>query len=196
MLEELKERLRDHEGVIPHMYLDTLGYVTAAVGHLLADVEAAKKLPFLRGVSGLDGAAGTPATPEEIEFEFNAVKAMKPAMLPEFYRARTMLRLPADAIDILLDQDVAGFAGTMEKLLPGFGAFPETAQEALLDMAFQLGAGGLMQKFPHLILAVKARDWNACAVNCHRTGIQEWRNTATAGLFKRSAKVTNNATKA
>ena len=28
MLEELKARLREHEGVVPHLYLDTLGLVS------------------------------------------------------------------------------------------------------------------------------------------------------------------------
>ena len=37
-----------YEGNVPHMYLDTKGYVTVGVGHLLNDVEAAKKFlsPF------------------------------------------------------------------------------------------------------------------------------------------------------
>lgn len=188
MLEELKKRLREHEGVIPHMYLDTLGYVTAAVGHLLPTAPAAAALPFRRS----DGA---PATPEEIEKEFEVVKALEPARLPSYYEARTKLRLASDAIAAVLDQDVAAMSKALVSLLPGFAQFPETAQEALLDMAFQLGPAGLVDKFPHLIAAVKARDWSGCAVHCHRAGIQEWRNTATADLFRRSGEeVTNSAT--
>jgi GH24 family phage-related lysozyme (muramidase) len=94
-------------------------------------------------------------------------------------------------LDALQDADVAGFQSALANLLPGFPLFPELAQEALLDMAFQLGAGGLMSKFPHLALAAKAQDWQSCADQCHRAGIQEWRNTATADLFRRAAGVSN-----
>ena len=81
-----------------------------------------------------------------------------------------------------------GFRRGLRSLLPGFDAFPAQAQEALLDMAFQLGARGLVNKFPHLVASVKARDWKTCAVQCHRAGIQEWRNVATADLFRHAAE--------
>ena len=43
----LKKKLFEYEGNVPHMYLDTKGFVTVGVGHLLKDVEAAKKMPFV-----------------------------------------------------------------------------------------------------------------------------------------------------
>ena len=113
--------------------------------------------------------------------EWYLLKALKPAMLPHYYEERTTLRMTPTAVDVLQDADVADFQSALAHLLPGFAQFPEPAQEALLDMAFQLGAGGLMSKFPHLALAAQARDWQACADQCHRAGIQEWRNTRTAG---------------
>jgi GH24 family phage-related lysozyme (muramidase) len=121
------------------------------------------------------------------------VKDLQAAMLPKYYEESTTLRMTPAAVDALQDADVAGFHSALIHLLPGFGQFPETAQEALLDMAFRLGAGGLVSKFPHLALAAKAQDWQACAEQCHRAGIQEWRNTATADLFRRAAEVANAA---
>ena len=44
---KLKKKLFQYEGKIPHMYLDTKGYVTVGIGHLLKDVAAAQKVPFL-----------------------------------------------------------------------------------------------------------------------------------------------------
>lgn len=179
MLEGLKARLRQHEGVIPHLYLDTLGLVTCGVGHMVPSPDQ------IAGIA-MVCASGEAATLAEKEAEFAHVKSLEPSKLPAYYAQRTTLRMTEEAIDHLQEADVASFQGAMCHFLPGFEQFPESAQEALLDMAFQLGAGGLMSKFPHLILAVKAKDWNACAANCHRAGIQEWRNTATADLFKRA----------
>ncbi len=184
MFDELKTRLRQHEGVVPHLYLDTLGLVTCGVGHLIPSPDAMAGIEMVRK-------DGTAATPEEKIAEWNLVKGLKAAMLPKYYEDRTTLRMTPAAIDGLQDADVAGFRSSLAHRLSGFSEFPAPAQEALLDMAFQLGAGGLMSKFPHLALAAKARDWQACAEQCHRAGIQEWRNTATADLFRRAEEVSN-----
>ena len=184
MFEDLKARLRQHEGVVPHLYLDTLGLVTCGVGHMIPSPDAIAGIDMIRP-------DGTVATPEEKTAEWHKVKGLKPAMLPPYYEESTTLRMTPAAVDALQDADVAGFKSALAHLLPGLAQFPEPAQEALLDMAFQLGAGGLMSKFPHLALAAKARDWQACADQCHRAGIQEWRNTATADLFRRAAEVSN-----
>ena len=186
MFEDLKARLRQHEGVVPHLYLDTRGLVTCGVGHMIPSPEAMAGIEMVR----IDG---TPATPEGKIAEWHLVKGLKPAMLPHYYEERTTLRMTLAVIDELQDADVAGFQAALTRQLTGFIESPEPAREALLDMAFQLGAGGLMSKFPHLALAAKAQDWQACAEQCHRAGIQEWRNTATADLFRRAAEVSNAA---
>ena len=186
MFEDLKARLRLHEGVVPHLYLDTLGLVTCGVGHMIPAPDAMAGVEMVR-------VDGTTATPEEEIAEWHRVKELQPAMLPRYYEERTTLRMTPAAVNALQDADVAGFHSALIHLLPGFSEFPDAAQEALLDMAFQLGAGGLISKFPHLAVATKARDWQACADQCHRAGIQEWRNTATADLFRRAAEVSNAA---
>ena len=66
--------------------------------------------------------------------------------------------------------------------LPKWNTYAEPAQEALFDMAFNLGLGGL-KKFPHMLRAVDAGDWATAAAQCHREGISEERNRATAALF-------------
>ena len=119
--------------------------------------------------------------------EWYRVKNLQPARLPAYYAANTTLRMTPDAITTLQDQDVDAFRVALRSLLPEFDQYPAPAQEALLDMAFQLGAEGLIDKFPHLISSVKASDWKTCSVQCHRAGIQEWRNVATADLFRRAA---------
>ncbi len=179
MLEELKARLREHEGVVPHLYLDTLGLVTCGVGHMIPGQVAMAGIPIVHP-------RGTEATLIDKIAEWQRAKLLEPARLPEYYTANTRLRMTPEAITALQDSDVASFQQAPRSLLPGFDEFPEPAQEALLDMAFQLGAKGLIEKFPHLATAVKASDWQTCAAECHRAGIQEWRNVATADLFRQA----------
>jgi GH24 family phage-related lysozyme (muramidase) len=180
MLEELKARLREHEGVVPHLYLDTLGLVTCGVGHMVPNANAMAGIPMVLP-------SGAAASLVDKVTEWYRVKHLEPARLPAYYAANTTLRMTPDAITALQDEDVAGFQQALRALLTAFDQFPEPAQEALLDMAFQLGAKGLIDKFPNLVASVKAHDWQTCVVQCHRAGIQEWRNVATADLFRRAA---------
>ena len=180
MLEELKARLREHEGVVPHLYLDTLGLVTCGVGHMIPNANAMAGIPMIQP-------GGAVASLVDKVTEWYRVKHLEPARLPAYYAENTTLRMTPEAITALQDEDVEAFQEALRSLLPEFDQFPEPAQEALLDMAFQLGAKGLIDKFPHLIVAVQAHDWQTCAAQCHRAGIQEWRNVATANLFRRAA---------
>ncbi len=47
--------------------------------------------------------------------------------------------------------------------IPGFVLLPDVAQEVLVNMAFQLGIGGLLS-FRHLLDAIQQRHWNAAAL--------------------------------
>jgi GH24 family phage-related lysozyme (muramidase) len=57
MFEDLKARLRQHEGVVPHLYLDTLGLVTCGVGHMVPSPDAMDGIAMVR----TDGTVATTA---------------------------------------------------------------------------------------------------------------------------------------
>lgn len=175
----LKARLGVHEGRIPHLYLDSLGLVTCAVGHLLSSADAMAAIPMVLP-------NGEEASLEQKKVEWKLVKSLEPNKLPSYYAQRTTLRMTDRVMNSLQDSDLESFHAGLRHELADFDQLPIPVQEALLDMTFQLGAGGLVRKFPKLIAAVKARDWAACAADCHRAGIQEWRNNATAVLFKQA----------
>ncbi len=42
----LRAKMEKYEGKISHMYLDSKGFVTVGVGHLLKDLASAQKLNF------------------------------------------------------------------------------------------------------------------------------------------------------
>ncbi len=47
-----RELIKNGEGCISHMYLDTVGKVTVGVGNMLPTADAATALPFIRTGSG------------------------------------------------------------------------------------------------------------------------------------------------
>jgi GH24 family phage-related lysozyme (muramidase) len=71
--------------------------------------------------------------------------------------------LTASQIDELLDEDLADCQASVRQILPSFEALPHTAQLVLLDMRFQLGAGGL-KTFKHTLAAFDKRDWKQAAI--------------------------------
>ena len=172
------ELLKDGEGSISHMYLDTRGKVTVAVGQLLATVAAAQELPFVqRGTAQA-------ATPGDIEADFNEVKNQPTGKLAQSYKSATKLDLPDNEIEALLQRRIDGFEAELRREFPQYDSYPENARLGILDMAFNLGTNGLVTKFPSFTKAALARDWSACAKQCHRRGIGDTRNEETKNLFE------------
>ena len=165
------------EGRISHMYLDTVAKVTVGVGQMLPDVAAAQKLAFVRR----DNRAL--ATPAEIKRDFDAVAAQPKGLLAASYRKATLLDLPDPAIDAVLKVMVDGFTAGLGKRFAGWAGYPSPAKRALLDMSFNLGLDGLVNKFPSLKKAVETGKWDLAAKECQRNGIGQQRNDWARDLF-------------
>lgn len=177
----LKQILVENEGRIPHMYLDTVGRVTLAVGHMIATAADSEQLSMqVRDT-------GAVATAAQIANDFNQVQSQQPGMAAGHYRQFTTLDMADADIDRLLDQDIAGMEAGVAAHFAAYPTFPEPAQDALLDMAFNLGVNGLLKKFPKLTAAAAAQDWNTCAAECKRVGISDDRNQKTKELFLQAA---------
>lgn len=175
MFEPLIPILKTFEGDIPHMYLDTRGYVTAAVGHLLLTVMDAYKLPFLLP-------NGQPADQQDIFNDFQAIKRSEAGKLPGYYARIADLRLSQPARDALLLEDIqAAYAGMKHHV--EIDAFPGAAQNAVLNMAFQLGVEKLVGTYPHFMAACERHDWKQCAAECHINGAPDARNAANKNFF-------------
>lgn len=176
--DRLRKSIEQHEGCIDHMYLDTRGNVTIGVGHLVPSIEFAQTLDFIVRDTG------EPATPDLIRSDFDNVKAQQVGLVASRYREFTRLCLPHEAIERQLDDHIDEFAGALDREISGFGQMPDSVQEALLDMAFNLGVSGLVRKFPKLVRAAADQDWETCAAECERRGIGDERNRATRQLFE------------
>jgi GH24 family phage-related lysozyme (muramidase) len=174
----LKQLLKDNEGNIPYMYLDTVGKVTVGVGHMIASPDLAQGLSFVvRGTSQAASAA-------QIAADYNSVHSQRPAMVASQYKPFTKLEMTPAAIDQLLDTDIAGMESGVRSAFRGYDNYPAPAQDALLDMAFNLGVSGLVTKFPKLKAAAEAGNWQTCANECQRNGISQARNDKTKAMFE------------
>lgn len=65
-------------------------------------------------------------------------------------------------VDFLLMSDVGRAEGGLDANCPWWRQLDETRQRVLLNMAFNLGIGGLL-KFHDTLAAVQAGNWNAAA---------------------------------
>lgn len=161
------EHLVRGEGKVPHMYLDTVGIVTCGIGFALPDVKACVKLAW----SPSSAAA---------EADWRLVKAMTPGKPASFYRSSTVAKLSEAAMREAVNRK-------LDEMLRQLGEWhlerhPESVRIAVLDMAYNLGVGGV-NKFARLRAALDVKDYVKAAAECKRKGISDARNAETAALF-------------
>lgn len=159
------------------MYLDPGGNVTVGVGSKLSNVEEAVALPFIRRANQ------QAATPGEKRAEFNTLRGKEAGHAHTYYEQFCLLRLRSADIDALLLSELNTFEGRLRGIFPNYDAFPSEAQEALLDMIFNLGPSGFL-RFNRLISAVRNQDWFLAAAESRRNGIPDGRNDEIRELFR------------
>ena len=157
-----------HEGIVPHLYLDTRGNPTCGVGFLVPDEKALVKLPWQPNVQAALA-------------DYWAVKRAQPGRVASAYRPLCKARLTEADMRALFDEHVRSFRKQMDPTWK-LALHPEPVQIALTDMAFNLGVGGL-NKYRKLHTAVFAQQWRVAAAECSRRGIGQARNDATRALF-------------
>lgn len=179
-LDESVRKLKEFEGSVGWMYLDTVGKVTVGVGLMLPNALAAQSLAFMRGEQ--------PATAEEIAAEYARVLGLQKGRLAKFYSQSRGLRLSDDTIEEKLRDTLAGFEGYLRKHIAIYDTLPDVAKIALLDMVYNLGPGKLFAEYPRLIAALEAGDWKTAAEHSQRRGPAPARNQWTKLQFLSAAK--------
>jgi GH24 family phage-related lysozyme (muramidase) len=123
------------EGQKEHVYIDTEGNPTYGIGHKLTEDEL--------GLFGLSGQSYA----ENQDFED--------------------LRVSKQKIDEVFPKDYANAQNSAQNVL-GLGDsdyqnIPENIRGIVTDMVFNMGATGLLQKFPNFLSDVRAGDYDAAA---------------------------------
>lgn len=176
----LHQNIEKYEGRIPYMYLDSRGYVTVAVGNLLATVEDAQKLPFIH-------ADGSPASADEIAADYNAVKAQPVNKVATYYQPFTRLHLSDETIDQLTDDHIDSFYKELKVIYSNFDDFPEEVQLATFDLIFNLGMTKLKNRWPKFNGCIAENNWQGAAEECQRRGVAQSRNDYVKDLLLKAA---------
>jgi GH24 family phage-related lysozyme (muramidase) len=185
-IEKLMEALPGFEGNVPHFYLDGRGNVTIGIGHLVEHYIDAAEFPF--GEDTWENGRGTTTqSPNQREVaisgDYEAVRTSKPGQAMHYYRDLCKLTLTAGwAEDDCATRLENEFQPALRRDFRNFDALPIPAQSALLDMAYNLGAGKL-REYKNLITAVEGFNFTRAAEECHRRGIQDTRNQWTRDQF-------------
>ena len=172
--------LTKFEGNIPHMYRCTGGKVTVGVGRAFESAAEACKFSWRIG--------NQPAKASDIAGDFLRVSAAELNHPAGFYKKLTTCTMLPEDISTLLDQDISRFEEELKQKLPNWNSYPDEVQRALFDMGYNLGVNGLLGKFPKMLAAVNAHEWETAAKECQRQGIGDARNAATAALFRTARK--------
>jgi GH24 family phage-related lysozyme (muramidase) len=179
---QIKEDIREHEGVVLHMYLDSVNKVTVGVGNLLPNLEAAQALPFVQRKS-----PATKASADEIKTDWDSVKLHPNKNLSATAFAEyTTLILPEDFCWSLMKKRVDNeFLPALKRKYTDWNSFPIPAKRALLDMIYNLGSRGL-SNYKVMNSHVAKLEWDKVANNCNRPDLKAHRNNWTRERFKES----------
>lgn len=201
MMLRVKARLRHHEGWVNHMYRDTKGNVTVGVGfHLEKRSDAwgyswrykktTRTAPLPIAEAEWVKVSRLPYGPNirAAKFDKDTTIELSDSMIG-FILTKKLLRLRDDLRRVFARESEDG-----GKEIPGvdFDTLPETVQEALLDLGWNVIDFQKSHVFPKLKIAIKTRDWNTAAVESHRESppIPETRNNEIYGLIKSAADET------
>lgn len=175
-VDPVMKRLVLFEGFVPYMYRCTGGEVTVGIGHAILSPNAALGLNWQQ--------ISTSVRPADdlIKADYEKVSAAPKGQIASNYESLTSIRMSDEAINGLANTDIVLFSGMLDRELPFWEEYPEPAQEALFDMGFNLGIGGL-RKYVKMLSACGRGDWDTAAAESKRNGIPAARNEAIRQLF-------------
>lgn len=174
------DRTAGFEDFVEHFYLDPKVKVTVGYGHMLADADAAASAAMKLN--------GNDATEKDKRDEWALIKSKDPGHPASYYKQFTKLKLGTTDANVLLREDLEGSASDLATRFPSLDDYPEAAQDALLDMMFNIGLTKFTKsKWPKLFPAVEKKDWKTAAAESNRPDVPDERNEAIRDLFLSAA---------
>lgn len=178
--------IASHESFIPHMYLDSVSYVTVGYGKMMPNAAAAEALNFVNK----SVRPHRPATNAEKRAEWQTMQAISPQgtrinYAAGHYRQFSSLEMTRAEGAILLDVEVDNAVAILVTNYPGFRRFPEDAQVAMIDMAYNLG-NRIHSVFRNFTRAINGRGgprWDVAARESNRPQLSTSRNREIYNLF-------------
>lgn len=180
VLARLRKKLEEYEGKINHMYIDSEGYVTIGVGHLITNATSAQNLTLYT-------TKGKKATKPEIKLDFDTVNKQIKNKLASYYKQFTKLTMKDVDIEKQLDKHIVSFEKELKRVYSGFSALPEDVKLALFDMIFNLGQRNL-KAYKNMNAAIAKSDWLTAAKESNRPRGTTRRNKYVSDLFIKADK--------
>lgn len=154
--------LRDFEGVTNYLYADSKGIPTAAVGHACETPASAVAL------FGDERAAA----------DWTTIRNSLRGQSAHLYEPLTVCRLTDDQITTTENNDTAEARRRLLATCPDAPTWPVSVRDAAFDIEFNV-KGGILT-FPHMLAAIRAKDWGTAAQQSVRPELQKTRNDWTA----------------
>ena len=191
--------ISQHEGVVPHMYLDTRQLVTVGVGNLIEPMALALALPFqFKRANRLGAMPGRSATPAEIEAEWKHLKNHPVAAIlaqkgHTMCRAETNLELSTTGQQQLFWNKTASTENCLRQMFSSWDQWPADAQLGVLAMAWGLGTGPRgLGKFIKFDAACRRLDFATAIGECSISSWRAERNNASIRLLRNATCVVSN----
>lgn len=177
LTQELKNALKQHEGIKNHAYLDSKGILTIGIGN---NVSKRENFMALNLINTKDGHTLSPTEKENLYTQI-----MDDIALKKFSEGNYSQYCLMDAeIENKFNQQLEQSYHELERKIPDFQTLPIPAQQALLDMQFNMGNYKFSEtKWPKLFSAIRNKDWEMAANDSHRRDIQKSRQNWTRNKF-------------
>lgn len=154
------DRTAGLEKFVGYLYLDTAGKVTVGYGRMLPDSDSATSIALK--------SKGAEATEKAKQDEWTKMSTQDVGHPASYYKKFTTLTLDENDAKSMLRDDLTTAASSLATRFPSLDEYPNAAQDALLDMMFNIGITKFTKaKWPTLFAAVEKKDWKAAAGASH-----------------------------
>ena len=168
------KRMEKLEGIKPYGYKDTKDVITVAKG-INANTRDAYHAFDWRNQSG------EKASYEEVDIDYNNLRAAPAGKLPSFYEKFTKCRLPTEEIYRKPIEHIKKDMPQIRRNVKNFDKYPWQIQDVIIDIQYNTGH---IENYPRFLKAVEEKDLNEMIKQSHRPDVQADRNQGIIDLLK------------
>ncbi|WP_201581123.1 hypothetical protein [Psychrobacter glacincola] len=174
-LNKVFEAIIKEEGFYNHMYLDSAepkSLVTVGYGKMLSSADEATKYSFYFG--------NLSATDAQIKQAWRTVYNLVQGRnnnRASYFESLTTIRMTEEDAKAITLAHIQGNLDSAREAFSEFDNYPVPAQEAILDMAYNLGISSTgISKFPSFNRHLKNKDFASAATESNRPQLRNSRN--------------------
>jgi hypothetical protein len=140
------------------------------------------------GLSGADAKAFLEKHGGSALFKAAKELGLKGREVNQYLKDNTLEEISQQQQKDLFDLTYGRMEAAVKDKFADYAKYPPSAQEALTDMAYNLGVNGLRTKFPKFVEDVRKQEWDKAAQESKRKGVGAERNQAVRKLLEQAAQ--------